>query len=131
MTLRLVDTNIVSFVMNDHSLAPQYKPHLDGYTLAIAFMTLGEIYEGAWLAGWGSRRLRHMETVLGRYTVLYTDDDLCRLWGTVREQRRRQPIGVADAWIAAVALQYGCDLVTHNPRDFQGVAGLTIITEAP
>jgi predicted nucleic acid-binding protein len=38
---------------------------------------------------------------------------------------------VADAWIAAVALQYGYDLVTHNPRDFQGIAGLTIITEAP
>jgi predicted nucleic acid-binding protein len=131
MTLRVVDTNIVSFDMRGHSLGARYKPHLDGYTLAIAFMTVAEIYEGAWLAAWGSRRLRHMETVLGRYTVLYADDDLCRLWGTVREQRRRQPIGVADAWIAAVALQYGGDLVTHNPRDFQGVAGLTIITEAP
>ena len=131
MTLRLVDTNIVSFDMRGHSLGLRYKPHLDGYTLAVAFKTVAEIYEGAWMAGWGSRRLRHMETVLGRYTVLYANDDLCRLWGMVREQRRRQPIGVADAWIAAVALQYGCDLVTHNPRDFQGVAGLTIITEAP
>ena len=45
MILRLVDTNIVSFDMKGHSLGARYKPHLDGYTLAIAFMTLAEIYE--------------------------------------------------------------------------------------
>ena len=131
MALRLVDTNIVSFEIKGHSLAARYRPHLVGYTLAIAFMTVAGIYEGAFLARWGPRRLKHIETVLGRYIILYVDPDLCRLWGTVREQRRRQPIGLADAWIAAVALQYGCDLVRHNPSDFHGIPGLTIITECP
>jgi tRNA(fMet)-specific endonuclease VapC len=131
MATRLVDTNIVSFAMKGHSLAARYQAHLDGHTLAIAFMTVAEIYEGAWRAGWGTRRLTHLEKSLRRYVVVPADPDLCRLWGEVRAQRRSQPIGVADAWIAAAALQYGCDLVTHNPRDFQGVAGLTVITEAP
>jgi predicted nucleic acid-binding protein len=41
------------------------------------------------------------------------------------------PFGVADAWIAATALEYGLELVTHNAADFQAIAGLRVITEAP
>jgi predicted nucleic acid-binding protein len=72
-----------------------------------------------------------LEVTLSGYLTFPADPTLCRIWGEVRTQRRSQPIDGADAWIAAAALQHGCDLVTHNPRDFRGVAGLTIITEAP
>jgi hypothetical protein len=40
-------------------------------------------------------------------------------------------MGVADAWIAATALEFRLELVTHNPADFQGIPGLIVITEAP
>jgi len=63
--------------------------------------------------------------------VLHSDDHLCELWAAVRFHRRAQPIGLADAWIAATALAYGLELVTHNPADFAGIPGLTVITEAP
>jgi len=43
-----------------------------------------------------------------------------------RRQGRR--IEVADAWIAATALLFDLPLVTHNPIDFTGVAGLQTIT---
>jgi predicted nucleic acid-binding protein len=56
---------------------------------------------------------------------------LSKRWGRVREQRKAQPISTADAWVAAAALLHGCDLVTHNPTDFAGLAGLNVITEAP
>jgi tRNA(fMet)-specific endonuclease VapC len=128
---RLLDTNIVSFMLKGHSLGLRYQPHLIGHTLAIAFMTAAEMYEGALRANWGQRRLAQLEAVLRGYLVIPMDPDLCRLWGVVRVQRRAQPIGVADAWIAASALRHGCDLVTHNPTDFQGITGLTIISEAP
>ncbi|HKQ76312.1 MAG TPA: hypothetical protein VJ810_21640 [Blastocatellia bacterium] len=36
----------------------------------------------------------------------------------------------AVAWIAATALLYGLELVTHNATDFDNLPGLTIITEA-
>lgn len=45
--------------------------------------------------------------------------------------RKSQPIGIQDCWIAATALSYGLELVTHNPRDFANIPGLAIITEAP
>ena len=34
-----------------------------------------------------------------------------------------------DAWIAAVALRNGMPLVTHNRRHFEGIPGLTVISE--
>jgi predicted nucleic acid-binding protein len=49
----------------------------------------------------------------------------------VRAVRKPRPIGVADAWIAATALAHGIELVTHNPADFAGIPGLTVVTEAP
>jgi predicted nucleic acid-binding protein len=72
-----------------------------------------------------------MEMTLRSYVMIPSSPELCRRWADVRFQRHRQPIGVADAWIASTALLYGCELVTHNPSDFQGIAGLTMITEAP
>jgi tRNA(fMet)-specific endonuclease VapC len=129
VTIRLLDTNIVSFVMKRHSLSARYQKHLTGYTLAIAFMTAAELYEGAFRAAWGRRRRIQLEVTLSGYLTFPADPTLCRIWGEIRTQRRSQPIDPADAWIAAAALQHGCDLVTHNPSDFQGITGLTIITE--
>jgi predicted nucleic acid-binding protein len=63
--------------------------------------------------------------------VLQSTPAVCARWAGARVARRRQPIGVADAWIAATALAHGLELVTHNPSDFRGVPGLAVITEAP
>ncbi|MFZ2854464.1 MAG: type II toxin-antitoxin system VapC family toxin [Rhodocyclaceae bacterium] len=38
-----------------------------------------------------------------------------------------RPISVEDAQIAAIALTYGLTLATRNTRDFDGIAGLTLI----
>lgn len=131
MAVRLLDTNIVSFVMKRHTLAARYQPHLTGHTLAVSFMTVAELLEGAALAGWGVRRTAALAATISGLLVLHSDAAVCRQWADVRSQRRAQPIGVADAWIAATALAHGIELVTHNPSDFQGIAGLSIITEAP
>ena len=131
MAVRLLDTNIVSYVMKRHTLAASYQPHLAGYTLAVSFMTVAELLEGAALAGWGSRRVAQLTATIGGLLVLHSEDAVCRTWADVRCQRRAQPIGVADAWIAATALAHGIELVTHNPSDFRAITGLRIISEAP
>lgn len=68
--------------------------------------------------------LRHLE----RYTVIESSPDICQRWGEIRAVRKRQPIAVDDAWIAATALVYDCPLVTHNPADFRGIRGLRVLT---
>ena len=95
-------------------------------------MTVAELLQWAVLRQWGARRVQQLEALLHRYTMLPVDLDVCRAWATVRAGRSIQghPISPQDAWIAATALRYQLPLVTHNPDDYQHIAGLTIITEA-
>lgn len=131
MAFRLLDTNIVSYVLNRHTLAAAYQPHLAGYDLAVSFQTVGELLEGATLAGWGPVRWGGLQAILATLTLLEGTADVAARWAEVRAARLAQPIGVADGWIAATALTYGLELVTHNPADFQNIPGLGVITEAP
>ena len=41
MAFRQLDTNIVSYILNRHTLAAAYQPHLTGYDLAVSFLTVG------------------------------------------------------------------------------------------
>ena len=73
--------------------------------------------------------MARLEGLLGTFLYIPSSQELSRRWGQVRTERQAQPIGAADAWIAAAALVHGCELVTHNSSDFQGIAGLTVISE--
>lgn len=56
--------------MKGHSLAERYRRHLEGKTLAISFMSVAELYEGAFRAAWGARRLARLENIANTYLVL-------------------------------------------------------------
>lgn len=129
MRTLVLDTNIVSYLMKRHSLAEAYRPHLDGCMLAISFMTVAEMYEGAYRARWGTRKLGELHRILQGFTVLPASPATCRHWGEIRAERARQPISPDDAWVAACARARALPLVTHNPRDFTGISNLTVVTE--
>ena len=129
MSAVVLDTNVVSYLMKGHPLAGAYRPHLDGKVLAISFMTVAELYEGGFRAGWGARKLSTLDAALRIYLVLPWTVGVCRHWGEIRAGRRAQPIAVDDAWIAATARAHGVPLVTHNPSDFGGTQGLELVTE--
>ena len=58
-------------------------------------------------------------------SVCYPLDDAV-IEGAIR-LRRIKRMGIADAIIAATALEYDLPLVTRNVHDFQHIPGLTII----
>jgi tRNA(fMet)-specific endonuclease VapC len=123
----LLDTNVVSYLIKDHPFAEQYRPTLAGHILAISFMTVAELYEGAFRANWGEKKRRLLEATLRTYVVIPPSAGICWRWGEVRSSRRRQPISAQDAWIAATALEYSCPLVTHDRDDFDGIPGLSVV----
>ncbi len=129
MDALLLDTNIVSYLMKGHSLAERYRGHLEGRTLAISFMTVGELYEGAYRQSWGEKKIRALDELIRTYLIIPYTPNVCRVWGDIRCQRRSQTIAVDDAWIAATAVAHDCPLVTHNPDDFSKIDGLKVITE--
>lgn len=129
MSALVLDTNVVSYLMRNHTLAQKYRRHLEGHILTISFMTVGELYEGAFRANWSSDRMRELEARIRTFLVIPSSQLICQMWGQVRSARRHQPISAQDAWVASTALSYSLPLVTHNPGDFGGIPNLQIITE--
>ena len=127
----VVDSDVVSFLFKGDTRAIKYRPHLDGQLPIISFMTLAELERWTISRNWGARRRQDLLNYLRRYLVEPSSPDLCRRWAEAIESARRagKPILTADAWVAATALAYDVPLVTNNPSDFAGVAGLTIISE--
>lgn len=132
-SLILLDTNIVSFVLKQHPLASAYERHLLGATHCISFVTEAELWAGAEKNGWGEARLQALQQALRQYKLLGYQPEISRTYATVVAARQRagRPISFQDAWIAATALAHDLPLVTHDRRDFQGIAGLKLVSEAP
>jgi tRNA(fMet)-specific endonuclease VapC len=129
MSAVILDTNIVSYLIRGDTRADLYRRHLEGRTLALSFMTVGELCEGAYRKGWSEKKMGELAEQLKRYVVVPFSPSVCQIWGRVRAERKAQPISVDDAWIAATALAHECPLVTHNPKDFAEIDGLQVITE--
>jgi predicted nucleic acid-binding protein len=132
MSVRVLDTDVLSFLFRSDSRAVLYAPYLFGQVLTISFQTRAEMVRGAISANWGTRRRRQLEQWLQKYAIVHSSDDLCLRWAEAIDSARRagRPIAPADAWIAATALLLDVPLVTHNASDYAGVSGLTVISES-
>ena len=128
----VLDTNIVSYLMKGAPLARSYKPHLQGRLLAVAFITIGELYFGAEKDHWGESKRARLEQTLRRFLVIPYDNRVARCYGRLVAERQRKghPISPNDAWIAACAVRHATPLVTHNAKHFAGISGLDVITAA-
>ncbi len=78
---------------------------------------------------WGSSRVVALTAQIAEFVTLLPDEETCELWSRVRDDARRKgrPIDVADAWIAATALQFALPLLTRNARDFEFIDDLELI----
>ena len=128
----VLDTDVVSFLYKQDTRAELYRPHLNDPPFSISFMTLAELRSWMRHRNWGTDRRQNLERYLQRYQLIYATDELCEFWAQATDSARRngRPIGAADAWIAATALMQGVSLVTHNRSDYEGVEGLSIISES-
>lgn len=127
----ILDTNIVSYLMRGGRHAEAYAPHVEGRLLAIAFITVGELYFGAEKKNWGEQKRKALETTLRNFVVIPYDHEIARCYGRLVAERQRNgsPIAPNDAWIAACTVRHAVPLVTHNAKDFEGITSLRVITE--
>jgi tRNA(fMet)-specific endonuclease VapC len=131
MAVRVIDTDVWSYLYKGRDEAKLYEPHLFGNLLVISFQTQAELLHGAIAANWGSRRRQHLESRLNKYVVEPSSDALSLRWAQAMDSARRngRPIAAADAWVAATA-HLGVPLITHNRNHFIGVDGITVISES-
>ena len=80
----------------------------------------------------GARRARRrafVEHVLATFDPIPVTEAVARVHAEVwaNLERRGQPVGAHDLWIAATALAHGFGIVTRNRADFARVRGLRVI----
>ena len=126
----VVDTDVISYLFNGHTQGAFFKPYLSNQLLAISFMTVAQLYYGAYHANWGASRLSRLENHLKNYVVLPYDHELCLRWAGIRRdgENNGQSIEHSDCWIAATALRHDCALATNNGKHFAHIKGLALIS---
>ncbi len=82
----LVDTDVFSFLMKGHSLAPKYEKHVKGKKLALSFITVGELLTWPRLKGWGEAKTKELESRITRAGVIPYDELLCQTYADLRAQ---------------------------------------------
>ena len=127
----VVDTDVISFLFKESDNALFYKKTLRPIKKAmISFMTLAELNRWVLAYNWGAKKKRELNIFLEDFLLYFCDRDLCRRWAQVMEtgKKKGRPISVADAWIAATALEIGCPVLTHNAKDYNMIPGLTVLS---
>jgi predicted nucleic acid-binding protein len=126
----VLDTNIASYLHKRSEFGERYRVYLEGKLPCLAFQSVAELYQWAEARNWGERRRSQLESDLHQYLVLPYDNETAAIWARVRVECSRvgRPVTCEDAWVAACALRHYLPLVTHNPKHFEQISGLDIVT---
>jgi predicted nucleic acid-binding protein len=128
----LLDTDVFSILMKGtDARAALYKPHVKGKTIALSFVTVGELFAWSVKRGWGATKISDLERRIKTAVIVPYDLNLCRQFGQIKAEMLKvgRTVPSNDLWIAACALRHSIPLVTHNAKDFAGIPGLKVITE--
>jgi predicted nucleic acid-binding protein len=131
MNAVVVDTDVVSLVFKGDSRAEKYLSALTAPDLLVSFMTEAELERWILQAKWGPERIIRFRTYMKRFVSVPSSRDLIVKWAEVMVVARSlgRRIEVADAWVAATTLLYDATLVTNNPGDYAGAAGIKLLPD--
>jgi predicted nucleic acid-binding protein len=133
----LLDTDVFSYLLKrDDKRGDPYRSVVNGKIVAVSFVTVGELLYGARKRGWGPSKMADLEARLRLVMIVPFDLKVCEAYAAVTcglktAQGTDRTVEANDRWIAACAIRHGLPLVTNNRRHFEGIAGLTLICEAP
>jgi tRNA(fMet)-specific endonuclease VapC len=129
MVAYLLDTNICIYFIKKEPISVLRKlQSKKSGEVAISLVTLAELEFGASKSKEPSRARAVLEEFVLSIPALPLALNVGRTYGNIRAdlERKGQPIGGNDLWIAAHALSLDVTLVTNNEREFRRVKGLTV-----
>jgi tRNA(fMet)-specific endonuclease VapC len=126
----LLDTDVVSYLLNRHPLASAYEQLLIDRTPMVSFMTVAEMYRGALKKNWGPKRIAELDSHLRQFAIVPYSFQVCVAFARIvnSAERSGRPMTTADAFIAACAVSLGIPLMTNKRRHFDGIDGLKVIS---
>ena len=124
----VLDTSVVSLAFKGDPRVDFYLPHMSQQRTVVSFQTVEEVWYGAYRAGWGARRKNELSLHLGRYEVVWPDQETADVSSNLRVERERagRRLNTADAWVAAAAIRLSCPLASDD-GDFDGIPNLRLI----
>lgn len=107
----------------------QLTPH----GIGISWITVGEIYEGAFGFPDPQTHLATFREFLGPLHKLHLNDPIMEQFATIRAdlRRRGQIIADFDILLAATALHHDLTVLTYNVRHFNRVPDLKLYQSSP
>lgn len=134
MSFVVVDTDVASAVLRGR-VSGTLATRLTGRSLAVTFVTVGELTKWTLVRHWGPQRLAGLRVFLSSVVVLPYSNAVAAAWGELqaRAQLRGRPRPANDTWIAACCLTRKLPLATLNLKDFTDFAefdGLQLISQS-
>ena len=125
----LLDTNICIYIAKHNPATVRARfEQLSADVLAMSVITLGELQHGAEKSQARSKALAALQQLQSVIQVEPLTEAAGQHYGQIRSalERKGQPIGNNDLWIAAHARAEGWVLVTNNEREFNRVEDLAV-----
>ena len=96
--------------------------------IAISWVTVGEIYEGAYASPNPQAHLADFRQFLQPFAVLNLNDPIVERFAELRSflRRRGELISDFDILLGATALHYDLTVLTHNVRHLRRIPGLRL-----
>ncbi len=96
--------------------------------LALPLPVYAELLVGAEKSGRPERAFQQITSLIEVHEVVEITKADAKQYARIRAhlERRGEPIGMNDLWIAAMALSVGATLVTNNTREFSRVPDLVL-----
>jgi tRNA(fMet)-specific endonuclease VapC len=125
----LIDTNICIYIMNKRpaGVIKKFKQFQPG-EIGISTITVSELQYGAAKSTYREKNEIRLEEFLFPFEILNYDQAAAKVYVDVRFQleKRGQPIGLLDLFIAAHAISQDLVLITNNDKEFMRIKRLKI-----
>lgn len=106
---------------------------LDPAEVTVSWVTLGEVYEGAFAFANHEAHLDRFRRFFDAFSIVDFDDEVMRRFGELRASLRRQGqrIPEIDLLVAAIALEYDLTILTYDRRHFGRIPDVRFFPIAP
>jgi len=118
----MIDTDVLIEYLRGSDRAAKFLESLEG-NLIISAISVAELFSGVK----GSEEMDALDQFMLAFQTIPIDDFLARQSGLIRQEYHpSHGVGLADALIAATALEEGAELFTFNRRHYPMVKDVSL-----
>lgn len=124
----LLDTNVCIYWLKGNQVIEQQAIKNGLKNLFISFITLSELYYGAFKSSRIIENLASISFLKNKLNVIESNEKICESFGEIKANlvNSGKIIDDADIFIDSCALDINAILVTNNEKHFYGIEGLKI-----